>query len=61
MGAQEMTRYGMKEDDFRELARLVAEVMREGGREEPGFRRDAVIALRRRFATMRYCMGDQAD
>ena len=25
MGAQEMTRHGMGEDDFRELARLVAE------------------------------------
>jgi glycine/serine hydroxymethyltransferase len=56
MGAQEMTRHGMGEDDFRELARLVAEVVRDGGRQEAGYRRDAVIALRRRFTTMRYCL-----
>ena len=56
-GTQEMTRHGMAEEDFRELARLVSEVMRDGGKQEPGFRRAAVIALRRRFTTMRYCLG----
>ncbi|MFQ5995062.1 MAG: glycine cleavage system aminomethyltransferase GcvT [Acidiferrobacterales bacterium] len=55
MGAQEMTRYGMMAADFRELARLLAEIIRDGDGKPEGSWRDTVIALRERFATMHYC------
>ncbi|UCH75697.1 MAG: glycine cleavage system aminomethyltransferase GcvT [Rhodospirillales bacterium] len=55
MGAQEMTRYGMKEADFAELAALLAEILGAREDEPPGSRRDAVRALRGRFLDMRYC------
>jgi len=55
MGAQEMTRYGMKEADFAELAALLAEIV--GGRETGPVDswRDAVTAFRSRFVEMQYC------
>ena len=55
MGAQEMTRYGMEEGDFRELAVLMAEICAEGGAKRANARRDAVTALRGRFTQMQYC------
>jgi glycine/serine hydroxymethyltransferase len=55
MGAQEMTRYGMKPDDFRELAALIAEILRDGEHEPAGFRQDAVKVFRSRFTEMQYC------
>ena len=55
MGAQEMTRYGMKEDDMRRVAALVAEIVRDGDRKPGGFWRDTVKSLRRNFTEMRYC------
>jgi len=58
MGAQEMTRHGMMEDDFRELAGLIGDILRDGAGRPDGFRRDVVVAFRRRFTTMRYCLGD---
>ncbi len=56
MGAQEMTRYGMKEADFAELAALLAEIV--GGRESGPVEswRDTVTAFRGRFVEMRYCL-----
>jgi glycine/serine hydroxymethyltransferase len=51
LGTQEMTRFGMREADFGELAGLMAEVIlrqRPCGPE--------VTALRRRFTQMRYCL-----
>ncbi|MDH3231478.1 MAG: glycine cleavage system protein T, partial [Alphaproteobacteria bacterium] len=56
MGTQEMTRYGMKEADFAELAALLAEIV--GGRETGPVDswRDAVASFRSRFAEMRYCL-----
>jgi len=55
MGAQEMTRHGMKEPDFTELAGLLAEIL--GAREDTPADswRDAVRAFRGRFLDMQYC------
>ena len=55
MGTQEMTRYGMKEGDFRELAVLMAEICADGWGEPANSWRDAVTALRGRFTQMQYC------
>ncbi len=51
-----MTRYGMKEADFAELAALLAEIV--GGRESGPVEswRDTVTAFRGRFVEMRYCL-----
>ncbi len=55
MGTPEMTRYGMKEDDFRELAALLAEIVREAETGDKDAWRDRVKALRARFTEMQYC------
>ena len=53
MGTQEMTRYGMTEDDFRELAALLAEIV--GAEDGPDdLWRDKVKAFRGRFLEMQY-------
>lgn len=50
LGVQEMTRFGMKEDDFGRLAELMADiVLREADRG------DEIAALREGFREMRYC------
>ncbi len=54
MGAQEMTRYGMKESDFAELARLIATIVREGDLRPQGAWRGEVLELRSRFSEMHY-------
>ena len=54
-GTQEMTRYGMKEADFRELAGLIAEIVRDGDARPAGHWKDAVKNLRGRFTDMQYC------
>jgi len=51
MGVQEMTRFGMKEADFDELARLMAEVILKK-QDVSG----AVAECRAKFSKMRYCM-----
>ena len=50
MGVQEMTRFGMKEKDFEELAELISQVIREGKSVK-----DKVKAMRSRFLEMEYC------
>jgi aminomethyltransferase len=50
LGVAEMTRFGMKEQDFRELAGLVAAVILERRSV-----RDDVVRLRRRFLELGYC------
>ncbi len=55
MGSQEMTRYGMREQHFEELAGLIAEIVGRGGDRPKGFWLDAVKAFRRRFTEMKYC------
>lgn len=52
LGVAEMTRFGMRQDDFGELAVLMADVIA----------RDAVVAtqvsdLRARFGELRFCFG----
>jgi aminomethyltransferase len=51
MGVQEMTRFGMKENDFDELARCIADIVLRN--------RNAVLEVsefRRRFGKMEYCL-----
>jgi aminomethyltransferase len=50
LGVAEMTRFGMKEKDFRELAGLISGVVREHRTV-----RDEVVRLRARFLEMSYC------
>ncbi len=57
MGTQEMTRYGMKADDFRALAALIAEIVRKSEDEADDFRREAVTSFRAGFTEMQYCLG----
>jgi glycine/serine hydroxymethyltransferase len=56
MGTPEMTRYGMKETDFEALAPLIAEIVRDGGRQPEGHWRNAVGEFRSRFRTMGYTL-----
>jgi aminomethyltransferase len=57
MGVQEMTRFGMKAEDFAELARLMADCIRNDSRVK-----EEVIRLRRRFLDMQYCFtGKEID
>jgi glycine/serine hydroxymethyltransferase len=53
MGVAEMTRFGMKEDDFREFASLFAEAAngRSVGEE--------VARLRKRFQNLHYCFDNE--
>ncbi|MBU2438301.1 MAG: hypothetical protein KKC69_04025 [Acidobacteria bacterium] len=51
LGVQEMTRFGMKEGDFAELAGLIDEVVRH-----KRIVREKTAAARRRFSTMHYCV-----
>jgi aminomethyltransferase len=52
MGVAEMTRFGMKEEDFREFAAMFTEAVR--GRNVA----DEVARFRERFQTMNYCFDD---
>ena len=49
-----MTRFGMNETDFQELAGLLADILRGGDPATSGSRRDEVIRFRQRFTSMRY-------
>ena len=51
---QEMTRFGMAEADFGELAQLMADVILKGKDVKQEVRR-----FRRRFLDMRYCFSGQ--
>jgi len=52
IGTQEMTRFGMKEDDFRELARLFKELLIEG--KDPSEIRAKVVEMRKSFLEVKY-------
>ena len=56
MGTQEMTRFGMKEADFAELAGLIAEIVKTGGDKPEGAFRERVSGFRARFLEMQYCL-----
>jgi aminomethyltransferase len=51
MGVQEMTRFGMKEEDFGELAELMAQVLRNGKSISA-----EISEFRKRFTVMMYCL-----
>ncbi len=54
MGVQEMTRFGMKGDDFAVLAGLIAEVLKEGKTVK-----DEVKKYRKNFLEMKYCLSPE--
>ena len=56
LGTQEMTRFGMNESDFGELAGLVASIVLEEAPADSGARRDEVIRFRQRFVQMRFAL-----
>jgi glycine/serine hydroxymethyltransferase len=51
MGVQEMTRFGMKEDDFGELADYMSQVILKGRSLAA-----EVAQFRKRFKEMKYCL-----
>ncbi len=55
MGSQEMTRHGMKEADFQELAALMVDIVGGGAAKPAHHWRAAVAAFRARFPDMHYC------
>ncbi len=52
IGTQEMTRFGMRENDFRELAKLMREVIIDG--KDPTEVRKKVIEFRKNFVEVKY-------
>jgi len=54
MGVQEMTRFGMKEEDFGELAEHIAEVILRGKNVA-----QQVSNFRQRFTKMQYCLPEE--
>jgi glycine/serine hydroxymethyltransferase len=57
MGVQEMTRFGMTEADFGELAQLMADLIRGGKTIKEDVRR-----FRQRFLDLQYCFrGEEFD
>ncbi len=54
MGVQEMTRFGMKEKDFEELAELIADCVRKNINVKV-----KVIEFRRKFLKMQYCLNPE--
>ena len=55
MGTAEMTRYGMREQDFEAAAELIANILTDGNDKSAGHWRGQVIEMRTRFSQMRYC------
>jgi aminomethyltransferase len=54
MGVSEMTRFGMGPDDFKALAGLIREVVRDGKSVQ-----EEVVRLRSGFRELRYCFSDK--
>ena len=52
IGSQEMTRFGMKENDFRELAKLMREVVIDG--KDPAEVKKKVVEFRKNFLKVKY-------
>lgn len=55
MGTQEMTRYGMKPEDFRTFAVLLAAIVSDGSEKAASAWREEVKSFRSRFTAMQYC------
>jgi len=53
-GVSEMTRFGMKEKDFKQVAQLIRDVIdgKKGVKEE-------VTAFRKRFLELKYCFSEK--
>jgi aminomethyltransferase len=56
MGTQEMTRYGMRPDDFATLASLIARILDTGATPGAAHLKQQVRELRARFTRMRFCL-----
>jgi glycine hydroxymethyltransferase len=54
IGVQEMTRFGMKEKEMKEIARLMKRLILD--RESPEKIKKEVVELRRSFQTVKYCL-----
>ncbi|MCP5110334.1 MAG: hypothetical protein GY953_05820, partial [bacterium] len=54
MGVSEMTRFGMEEEDFGELAELMRDVIANGASVK-----EKVATFRKRFLDMKYCFSDE--
>jgi glycine/serine hydroxymethyltransferase len=54
MGVSEMTRFGMGPDDFKVLAGLIREVVRDGKSVQ-----EEVVRLRSGFRELHYCFSDK--
>ncbi|MEM3131934.1 MAG: serine hydroxymethyltransferase, partial [Sulfolobales archaeon] len=52
LGTQEMTRFGMREEDFRYLARLIREVVIDG--KDPREVKKKIIEFRKNFLEVKY-------
>jgi len=53
IGTQEMTRFGMKEDDMKQIAKFIKRVLLD--KEDPEKVRDEVISFRRAFQAVKFC------
>ena len=53
LGSQEMTRLGMKESEMKEVAKLIARVVKK--KEDPAKVKEDVKELKKNFATIQYC------
>ena len=59
LGVQEMTRWGMREDDFRYIAKLMRRVVIDG--EDPGRVRREVVEFRREYSKIHYTFDVDVD
>jgi glycine hydroxymethyltransferase len=53
LGSQEMTRLGMKESEMKEVAELIARVVKK--KESPASVKESVKELKKNFTTVQYC------
>jgi glycine hydroxymethyltransferase len=53
IGVQEMTRFGMKDDEMKQIAKFIKEIVLEN--RDPGSVRPEVIAFRRNFQIPKFC------
>ncbi|OPY31074.1 MAG: Serine hydroxymethyltransferase [Methanomassiliicoccales archaeon PtaU1.Bin124] len=56
LGVQELTRVGMRESEMKEVARLIHKVAVK--KQKPEHVKAEVIALKKNFTTVKYCIGD---
>lgn len=56
LGSQEMTRIGMKESDMKEVAELIARVVKK--KEDPKKVKEDVKSFKKNFTTIKYCFNE---